>query len=322
MRPLIAALLVAALAAAQSGPPSPATWPTKTIILVVPSAGGSATDVIARILAQKLGPLLRQAVIVDNRAGANGSIASEWVARARPDGHTLMLGYIATHAMNPALRKLKYDPVADFTPIGRVAYSPTLMVANAATPVTGIQDLVAQLKARPDQYSYASAGHGTAPHFAGELFKLSAGVVMLGVPYKGSAPALSDTIGGLAQFMFPSLFVALPHIRSGKLKALGVAGPARLKCLPDVPTLNEAGVDGVDVTQWYALFAPARTPRPVVDKLNQALNTALADADLIKRLEDHGADVQPSTPEQLGRLVQDELAKWQGVVQAARLTAE
>ena len=329
MRPLIAALLVAALAGtgsaperAQAGPAGPAAWPTKPLTLVVPSAGGSAPDVLARALAHKLGPLLGQAVIVDNRAGANGAIASEWVARARPDGHTLMLGYIATHAMNPALRKLKYHPVADFTPIGLVAYSPTLMVANAATPVTSVQDLVAQLKASPDKYSYATAGHGTAPHFAGELFKLSAGVVMLGVPYKGSAPALSDTIGGLAQFMFPSLFAALPHIRSGKLRALGVAGPARLKGLPDVPTLREAGVDGVDVSQWYAVFAPARTPRPVVDKLNQAFNAALADADLIKRLQDHGAEVQPGTPAQLARLVQDELAKWQGVVQAARLTAD
>ena len=217
---------------------------------------------MARTIAQKLGPLLGQTIIIDNRAGANGSIASEFVARAAPDGHTLMLGYIATHAMNPALQKLRYDPVADFEPIGLVGYSPTLMVANPATPVKDVRDLVAQLKAKPDKYTYASAGSGTAPHFAAELFKLNTGVVMLGVPYKGSAPAVNDTIGGQTQFMFPSLFTALPHVKSGKLRALAVAGPKRSALLPDVPTLKEAGVDGVDVQQWYGFFAPAKTPRP------------------------------------------------------------
>ena len=297
-------------------------WPTKTITLVVPTAAGGANDAMARTVAQKLGPLLGQTIIIDNRAGANGSIASEFVARAAPDGHTLMLGYIATHSMNPALQKLKYDPVADFTPIGLVGYSPTLMVASANAPVKDVRDLVAQLKAKPDKYTYASAGNGTAPHFAAELFKLSAGVVMLGVPYKGSAPAISDTIGGQAQFMFPSLFTALPHVKSGKLRALAVAGPKRVASMPDVPTLKEAGVDGVDVTQWYAIFAPAKLPKPILDKLNKALNEVLSDKDIVKRIEDHGADVQTSTPDELGTLVKTELAKWRRVVSAAKLTAD
>jgi tripartite-type tricarboxylate transporter receptor subunit TctC len=233
-----------------------------------------------------------------------------------------MLGYIATHAMNPALQKLRYDPVADFEPIGLVGYSPTLMVANAKVAVKDVKDLVAQLKAKPDKYSYASAGNGTAPHYAAELFKLSAGVDMLGVPYKGSAPAVSDTIGGQTQFMFPSLFTALPHVKGGKLKALAVAGPKRSALLPDVPTLKEAGVDGVDVQQWYAFFAPAKTPKPIIDKLNKAINQVLADKEVEKRMEDHGADVETSTPEQLGTLVKSELAKWKGVVQKAKLTAD
>jgi tripartite-type tricarboxylate transporter receptor subunit TctC len=302
--------------------PAAFAFPTKTITIVVPTAAGGGNDAMARTIAQKLGPLLGQTVIIDNRAGANGSIASEFVARATADGHTLMFGYIATHAMNPALQKLRYDPVADFAPIGLVGYSPTLMVASATAGIKDVKDLVAQLKAKPDKFAYASAGNGTAPHYAAELFKLSAGVEMLGVPYKGSAPAVSDTIGGQTQVMFPSLFTALPHVKSGKLKALALAGPKRSPLLPDVPTLKEAGVDGVDVQQWYGFFAPAKTPKAVIEKLNKALNQVLADKETIKRIEDHGADVESSTPEQLGALVKSELAKWKGVVQKARITAD
>lgn len=319
MKPLIAPALAVTLAAAA---PAAMAYPDKVITVVVPTAAGGGNDAMARTIAQKLGPLLGQTVIIDNRAGANGSIASEYVARAAPDGYTLMFGYIATHAMNPALQKLRYDPVADFEPVGLVGYSPTLMVANAAAPIKDVKDLVAQLKAKPDKYAYASAGNGTAPQFAAELFKLNAGVVMLGVPYKGSAPAISDTIGGQTQVMFPSFFTALPHVKSGKLKALAVAGPKRSALLPDVPTLKEAGVDGVDVQQWYGFFAPAKTPKPVIDQLNKALNQVLADKEIIKRIEDHGADVESSTPEAFGSLVKAELAKWKGVVQRAKLTAD
>ena len=316
------AAVAAAVAIGAAAPAMAQTYPTKTITIVVPTAAGGGNDAMARTIAQKLGPLLGQTVIIDNRAGANGSIASEFVARAAPDGHTLMFGYIATHAMNPALQKLRYDPVADFEPVGLVGYSPTLMVANAATPVKDVKDLVAKLKAKPDSFTYASAGNGTAPHFAAELFKLNAGVTMLGVPYKGSAPAVTDTIGGQTQFMFPSLFTALPHVKAGKLKAMAVAGPKRSALLPDVPTLKEAGVDGVEVQQWYGFFAPAKTPKPIIEKLNKALNQVLADKEIEKRMEEHGADVETSTPEQFGALVKSELAKWKAVVQKAKLTAD
>jgi len=319
MKRLIAPAVAAVMAATA---PLAMAYPDKTITIVVPTAAGGGNDAMARTIAQKLGPLLGQTVIIDNRAGANGAIASEYVARAAPDGHTLMFGYIATHAMNPALQKLRYDPVGDFAPIGLVGYSPTLMVANATVQVKDVKDLVAQLKAKPDKYTYASAGNGTAPHYAAELFKLNAGVVMLGAPYKGSAPAVSDTIGGQTQFMFPSLFTALPHVRSGKLRALAVAGPKRSALLPDVPTLKEAGVDGVDVQQWYGFFAPAKTPKPIIDQLNKALNQVLADQEIVKRIEDHGADVETSTPEQFGTLVKNELVKWKGVVQRAKLSAD
>jgi tripartite-type tricarboxylate transporter receptor subunit TctC len=319
MNRLIAPAVAAVMAATA---PLAMAYPDKVITVVVPTAAGGGNDAMARTIAQKLGPLLGQTIIIDNRAGANGAIASEFVARAPADGHTLMFGYIATHAMNPALQKLRYDPVADFAPIGLVGYSPTLMVATTNVPVKDVKDLVAQLKAKPDKYTYASAGNGTAPHFAAELFKLNAGVVMLGVPYKGSAPAIGDTIGGQTQFMFPSLFTALPHVKSGKLRALAVAGPKRSALMPEVPTVKEAGVDGVDVQQWYGFFAPAKTPKPIIDQINKALNQVLSDPEIIKRIEDHGADVETSTPEKFGELVKTELVKWKGVVQRAKLTAE
>ena len=319
MKRYIAPAIAAALAAAA---PVAMAYPDKTITIVVPTAAGGGNDAMARTIAQKLGPLLGQTVIIDNRAGANGAIASEYVMRAAPDGHTLMFGYIATHAMNPALQKLRYDPVADFAPVGLVGYSPTLMVANTKAPVKDVKDLVAQLKAKPDSYTYASAGNGTAPHFAAELFKLTTGVTMLGVPYKGAAPAVSDTIGGQTQFMFPSLFTALPHVKAGKLRALAVAGPKRSALLPEVPTLKELGIGGVEVQQWYGFFAPAKTPKPVIDQINKALNQVLADPEIARRIEEHGADVETSTPEAFGTLVKNELVRWKGVVQQAKLTAD
>ncbi len=315
-------LSIVTLALGAAFAPAAMAFPTKNITIVVPTAAGGGNDQMARTIAQKLGGLLGQSVIVENRAGANGSIASEFVARATPDGHTLMLGYIATHAMNPALQKLRYDPVTDFEPVGLVGYTGTVMVANTATPVKDVKDLIAQLKAKPDRYVYATAGNGTEPHFAGELFKVNAGVEMISVPYKGSAPAVNDTIGGQTQFMFPSLFTALPHVKGGKLKALAIAGPKRSPLLPDVPTMKEAGVDGVEVQQWYAIFAPGKTPKDVVTKINKALNTVLNDKEVIKRMEDHGADVETSTPEELGSMVKTEVAKWKTVVVKAKLTAD
>ena len=326
MKKLIAPLAAAAVVAAaplhaHAQAPAPAAFPSKTITIVVPTSAGGGNDSMARTVGQKLGTLLGQTVIIDNRAGANGSIASEFVARATPDGHTLMFGYIATHAMNPALQKLRYDPVADFEPVSLVGTSPTIMVASNNAPVKDLKDLVAQLKAKPDKYTYASAGSGTAPHFAGELFKLATGTVMLHVPYKGSAPAVNDTIAGHAQFMFPSLFTGAPHVKNGKLRAMAIAGPKRVASMPDVPTLKEQGID-VDVSQWYGLFAPAKTPKPIIDKLNQAIVQVLNDPEIIKRIEADGADAQSSTPEQLGTLVKTELVKWKAVVAKAKLSAD
>lgn len=294
----------------------------KPLTIVVPTAAGGGNDAMARTIGQKLGVLLNRSVIVENKAGANGALASEFVAKAVPDGNTLMFGYIATHAMNPALQKLRYDPVRDFEPVGLVGYSPTLMVVNPSLKVKDVKDLVRVLKEKPDQYSVASAGNGTAPHFAAELFKMSTQTSLLHVPYKGSAPAVNDTIGGQTHVMFPSLFTGVPFVKSGRLQALAIAGKKRSAVLPDVPTLKEMGVDGVEVDQWYAIFAPAKTPKDVVSKLNQALNKVLNDPEIIKKIEGHGADVETRTPEQLGEMVRKDLVKWRQVVQRAKLQAD
>jgi len=299
-----------------------AAYPEKSITIVVPTAAGGANDAMARVVGQAMSAALKVPVVVDNKAGANGAIASEFVMRAAPDGYTLMLGYVATHAMNPALQKLRYDPVKDFEPVGMVGTSATLMVVNPSVKANNAKELVAALKAAPDKTSYASAGNGTAPHFAAEMFKLSTGTSMLHVPYKGSAPAVTDTIGGQTQVMFPSLFTAIPYVKGGKLKAIGVAGSKRSPLMPEVPTLKEQGIDNVDVSQWYGIFAPAKTPQPVIEQLNKVLNQALADKSVIKKLEDHGAEVETMSSEQMRTYVQQEQVKWKKVVQAAKLTAD
>lgn len=294
----------------------------RPLTIVVPTAAGGGNDAMARTIGQKLGTLLNRSVIVDNKAGANGALAAEFVAKAVPDGNTLMFGYIATHAMNPALQKLRYDPIRDFEPVGLVGYSPTLMVVNPSLKAKDVKDLIRVLKEKPDQFSVASAGNGTAPHFAAELFKLSTQTSLLHVPYKGSAPAINDTIGGQTHVMFPSLFTGVPFVKAGRLQALAIAGNKRSSLLPDVPTLKEQGVDGVEVEQWYAIFAPAKTPKDVIAKINQALNKVLDDKDIIKRIEGHGADVETSTPEQLADMVRKDLSKWRQVVQRAKLQAD
>jgi len=311
-----------ALAASLACASAAAAFPEKQITLIVPTAAGGANDAMARVVGQAMSAILKQPVIVDNKAGANGAIASEYVMRAAPDGYTLMLGYIATHAMNPALQKLRYDPVKDFEPVGMVGSSATVMVVNAAVKAGTATELVTMLKAAPDKTSYASAGNGTAPHFAAEMFKLSTGTSMLHVPYKGSAPAITDTIAGQTQVMFPSLFTAVPYVKAGKLRALGVAGVKRSALMPDVPTLQEQGIADVDISQWYGIFAPAKTPAPVIAQLNKVLNEVLADKSVIQRLEDHGAEVSTMTPEQMRTYVAQEQVKWKKVVQAARISAD
>ncbi|WNO06341.1 Bug family tripartite tricarboxylate transporter substrate binding protein [Rhodoferax mekongensis] len=294
-------------------------WPDKAITIVVPTAAGGANDAIARIIGQGLSAKLGQPVIVENRAGAGGAIASEYVAKAAPDGYTIMLGYIATHGINPALQKLKYDPVTDFEAIGMIAASPTVLVVNNNVPAKNAKELVQLIKAKPNTFNYASAGNGTAPHIAGELFRMSAGLEIQGIPYKGSAPAVVDTIAGSTQLMFPSMFTAYPQVKGGKLRALGIAGEKRSIVMPELPTLAEQGIANVNMSQWYAMFAPAKTPKAVIDKLNKEMNAILTDKATEKKIEDQGAEVETGTPDQLKAFVKKEAAHWKAVVTAAKI---
>ncbi|MBK6007165.1 4-oxalomesaconate tautomerase [Ramlibacter ginsenosidimutans] len=294
-------------------------FPRKAVTIIVPTRAGGGNDVMARIIAAKLSPLLGCEVLVDNRAGANGAIASEYVAHAAPDGHTLLFGYVGTHAMNPALQKVGYDPVADFAPIGMVGSSPTIMVGHPEKGPANVTALIAGLKDAPRRFACASAGDGTPPYFAAELFQLSTHTAMASATYEGAAPAIADTVAGRAQIMFPSLFTAHPFIRAGQLQALAVTGPKRLTGLPGVPTLAEVGVTGVDVAQWYGLFAPAGTSEEVVCKLNRLLNEVLADPEVVERFQSHGAQVEPGTPDALLSRVETEVARWSKVVKQAGL---
>lgn len=300
---------------------SVAAYPERAITLVVPTAAGGGNDVLARVVGQKVGELLGQTVIVVNKPGAQGAIASDYVARQPADGYTLMLGYIGTHGINPAMQKLNYDPVKDFTPIGMVADSPTIMVVSTQLPVHDVASLVKYGHDNPDKLSFASAGPGTAPAIAGELFNQATGIQMLDVPYKGSAPALTDTLAGVTQVMFPSLFSVYPQLKSGMIKALAVAGATRTEALPELPTLAEAGVPGVEVPQWYAIFAPARLDSAVVTTLNTALNQALADPAVKKKIGEQGAEVRRSTPEELGAFVEREAIRWKQLAARQRLAA-
>ena len=298
------------------------TYPNKSITIVVPTAPGGANDAMARIIAQNLSTKLGQPVIVDNKAGANGAIASEFVARANPDGYTLMFGYIGTHGINPVLQKLRYDPIKNFESITMVATSPTLVVVNPNVNVNTAKELVTLLKAQPGKFSYASAGKGTAPHLSGELFKLNTGTDMLHVPYKGSSPAIVDTMAGVTQIMFPSLFTAYPQVKGGKLKALAIAGKKRSAVLPNVPTLNEQGIQHVEVDQWYAMFAPAGTPKAIITELNKVLVDILHDKGVEKKIEEQGADVETTTPDELAAFVKKESIRWKKVVDDAKITVD
>ncbi len=316
-RTLLAALATAAVGAAiPAGALAQAAYPTKPVTIVVPFAAGGTTDILARIIGQALTSELGQPVVVDNRAGAGGNIGGALAAKAPADGYTLFMGTVGTHAINASLyKKMPFDPVKDFAPLTRVANVPNLLVANPAQPYKSVKELIAYAKANPGKVNFGSSGNGSSIHLSGELFKSLAKVDMVHVPYKGSAPAVTDLLGNQIGIMFDNMPSAIQHVRSGKLVPIAVTTAKRSPELPNVPTIAEAGVPGYEATSWFGMFAPAGTPAPVLAKLNTALVKVLNQAEVKKKINEQGAETTSEMPEQFAAFIKAESVKWGKVVQ-------
>ena len=314
-RTLLAALATAAIGAVPASVFAQAGYPTKPVTIVVPFAAGGTTDILARIIGQALTTELGQSVIVDNRAGAGGNIGGAMAAKAPADGYTLFMGTVGTHAINASLyKKMPFDPIKDFAPLTRVANVPNLLVANPAQPYKTVKELIAYAKANPGKVNFGSSGNGSSIHLSGELFKSLARVDMVHVPYKGSAPAVTDLLGNQIGIMFDNMPSAIQHVRSGKLVPIAVTTAKRSPELPNVPTIAEAGVPGYEATSWFGMFAPAGTPAPVLTKLNTALVKVLNQAEVKKKINDQGAETVSETPEQFAAFIKAESIKWGKVV--------
>lgn len=310
------AALVAALGAVTALPAAAQDdWPAKPIRIVVPFAAGGTSDVLARTLGAQLQASLKQTVLIENKAGAGGVIGADSVAKAAPDGYTLLLGTIATHAINPALLpKMPYNAAKDFAPVMLLGSISNVLLVGPDQPFKSVKDVVAAAKARPGSLQFASAGQGTSQHLSGETFKLLAGVDLTHVPYKGSAPAIQDVMGGQIPMSFETALVALPQIKAGKVRALAVTSAKRSAVLPEVPTMQEAGIANFDVASWQALYAPAGTPPAIVNKLNAELAKIVAQPDTKTRIDGLGLEYTANTPEQFGAFQRNEQAKWARIV--------
>jgi tripartite-type tricarboxylate transporter receptor subunit TctC len=318
-RPLLSSFLllgfVAPCVLAQS-------YPSRPIRLVVPYPAGGPVDIMSRLLAQKLADQLPVQIVVDNRAGANGNIAGDIVARSNADGYTLLMGANGVIAVNPSLyRKMPFDPQQDLAAVSLVATGALMMVVHPAVPVRSLPDFIALAKSRPGGINFASSGSGSTAHLCSALFASMAGIDMVHVPYKGSAPALNDVIGGQVEMLITGVSSALPHARSGKVRALGVTSPRRLPALPDVPAIGES-VAGYQVLTWYGVFVPRRTPPALIERLHSAIAAAVNNKDTQERMTALGAEAATNTPAQFGALVREEIAKWGKVVRGAGITQE
>jgi tripartite-type tricarboxylate transporter receptor subunit TctC len=312
-----------ALAIAPFAAQAQAAFPSKALTIIVPFSAGGTTDILARVVGQYMAKDLGQPVIIDNRAGAGGNIGAQMVARAAPDGYTLLMGTVGTHAINQSLyKKMAFDPIKDFAPLTRVALVPNLLVANPSQPYKNVKELIAYAKANPGKVTFASSGSGTSIHLSGEMFSQMAGVDMQHIPYKGSAPALTDLLGGQTAIMFDNMPSVIGHVKAGKLRPLAVTTPQRSPALPDVPTVAEAGVPGYSATSWFGLLAPANTPAPVIAKLNASILKALADPEVKKKMAEQGAEPHGEKPEQFAEFIRSETAKWGQTVKKSGATAD
>jgi tripartite-type tricarboxylate transporter receptor subunit TctC len=309
---------VAVLALGLAGGVHAQTYPTKPIRLIAPFPPGGSTDLLARLVAQRLSEAWGQQVIVENRAGAGGTIGVELAARAAPDGYTIVMGHVGTFGFNPSLYpKLPYDAIRDFAPITNLAFVPNGMAVHPSLPVKTAGDFVKMAKARPGELMFGSGGNGSAAHLAAEYFRLVAKIQLVHVPYKGTGPAMIDLIAGQITMMITGMTALMPHVKSGKLKLLGVATLKRLPSMPDVPTIAETGVPGFDANQWYGVLAPAATPRDIVMKLNTEIVRILRRPDVKERLAADGAEPIGNTPEEFGAFIKTEIARWAPVVKAS-----
>jgi len=308
-------LAAAATLAVAGGAAAQGAFPSKPINIIVPFSAGGTTDILARIVGQYLGEELGQPVIIDNRPGAGGNIGGMAASRSPADGYTLFMGTVGTHAINQSLySKMPFDPIKDFAPLSRVATVPNLLVANPAQPFKNVKELIAYAKANPGKVNFGSSGSGSSVHLSGELFKSMTKVDMVHVPYKGSAPAMTDLLGNQISVMFDNMPSAIQHVRSGKLRPIAVTTAKRSRELPDVPTIAEAGVPGYEATSWFGLWAPVKTPSDVQQKLHAALVKVLKNPAVIKKIEDQGGDVVIDTQAQFDAYIKSEAAKWGKVV--------
>ena len=299
-----------------------AQYPTKPVRLIVPSSAGGGSDIVARIVAPKLGERLGQQVVVENRAGAGTMIGGEAVARAAPDGYTLLMG-ISTLATNPAIyKKVSYNALTDFAPITLVLSAPNILVVHPSLPVKSVKELIWFSQARPNQVNFASAGTGTNPHLSMELFLSMANLKMVHIPYKGSAPAIIDLIAGQVPVSMATMLTGLPHVRANRLRALGVSSAQRTAVARDVPTISESGVPGYEAVQWYGVLAPAQTPKEIVTRLHRELVAVLQSSDVKERFAADGGDPGGNTPEEFARYLRNETEKWAKVVKAAGIKQE
>lgn len=316
--PFLKTFAAAAMFAVSAGSALANDYPTKPIRLVVPFAAAGTTDFLARAIAQKLGSNLGTSVVVDNRPGAGGNIGSDIVAKSEPDGYTLLLGTVGTHAINASLyKKMPYDTVKDFAPVTLVASVPNMVVVHPSVPAKSIKELIALAKAKPGSLSFGSSGSGSSIHLSGELFKSMAGVDMLHVPYKGSGPAVSDLIGGQINMMFDNMPSSLPHVKAGRLRAIAVTSAKRSPAMPDLPTVAESGVPGYESVAWFGVLAPAGTPPALVKKLNAEIVKVLKSPDVAQRLASQGAEPVYNTPEEFSALIKTEMVKWAKVIKAS-----
>lgn len=298
-------------------------WPSKPIRFVVPFAAGGTSDILARLIGERLQASLKQTVVIDNKAGAGGVIGADVVAKSAPDGYTMLIGTISSHAINPALQaKMPYNATTDFAHVLLLGSISNVLLVGADQPYKTVKELVAAAKAKPASIAFASAGQGSSQHMSGETFKLLAGAELTHVPYKGSAPAIQDVIGGQVPMSFETVTVALPHIQSGKVRALAVTSAQRSPALPNTPTLHESGVPGFDVASWQALYMPAGTPPAIVQRMNAEVEKILAQPDVKARIETLGLMHTANTPEQFASFGKAEIAKWVKVVKDGKVKAE